>query len=174
MNRLTVVLEKLAQAMNIVAVLAALLMTVVVFSSAVMRYLVGSPLMFSDELAGLLFVSMAFLAMPLGLMQRRHISVDIVARHLPPRLQGLAECLGILIFVVFAVWFIWEAYGFAAFSRMIGSRSDIGSLVLWPWMAIMPLCTLVLTLVALSQLIGAIRVLLGKETPHTAAGESLL
>lgn len=162
MQRIVRLLTTLVRAMNALGAVAAVLMTAFVFLSAVMRYLAGSPLRFSDELVGLLFMSMAFLAIPLGQLQRRHICVDIVIHRLSDKFRKLAELLSSLILIAFAIVFIIESYEFTAFSQLLDSRSDIGQLLLWPWMAIMPLCIAVLVLVALAQLCDGIRVLLGR------------
>lgn len=156
-------LDALARAMNWLGAVAAVLMTGFVFLSAVMRYVVGSPLMFSDELVGLLFVTMAFLSMPLGLIQQRHISVDIVTRNLRGKLRHVVDLLATLVTVTFGVWFAKESWEFAAFSKMLDARSDIGALVLWPWMALLPACTLIVVLVALAQFWDTVNLLMGRE-----------
>jgi TRAP-type C4-dicarboxylate transport system permease small subunit len=164
-------LRRLVSTMNVLAAIAAILMTALVFSGAVMRYLVGAPLRFSDELVGLLFVAMAFLALPLGLLQGRHITIDIVTRGLRGPWRRLADLLAVLILIVFAIAFIVVSYQFASFSFLIDSRSEISALLLWPWMAIMPLCMAVALLVALVQLYDIMRQICGKppllEQPAT-------
>lgn len=163
MRILAPALRWLVRLMNVLAGISAILMTLLVFLATVMRYFMGAPLMFSDELVGLLFVCMAFLAVPMALLQRRHIAVDLVVRHMRGRLRRVIDIVAVLIFIAFAVIFIYNAFDFANFSREIGSRSDIGSLVLWPWMMVMPAAFAVATLIALLQLLDAVRILLGRE-----------
>ena len=155
-------LHRLVSAMNVLGAIAAILMTTMVFSGAVMRYLFGAPLRFSDELVGLLFVAMAFLALPLGLLQRQHITVDIVTRKLRGGWRRLADLIAVLVLIAFAAAFILVSYRFASFSHLIDARSEIGALVLWPWMAVMPACTTIALLVALVQLYDILRQLLGR------------
>ena len=57
------------------ATAAGMLMTALIVLSAIMRYFVGAPFNFSEELVGLLSCSMAFLALPIGLIAREHIAI---------------------------------------------------------------------------------------------------
>lgn len=161
MTVLVWLLRRLVFALNTLAVLSAVLMTCMVFLATIMRYFFGSPLIYSDEFVGILFICMAFFAMPVALLQRRHIAVDLIVRKAPHPLRAVFEIIAVLIFICFAVVFIYNAFDFADFSRQIGARSDIGGLLLWPWMMIMPASFTIGILVALIQLLDAIRVLVG-------------
>lgn len=170
MHLLVRCLERLTLGMNWLAAVAAVLMSLFVFLGVVMRYLVGSPFMFSDEFVGLLFVSMAFLAMPLGLVMRRHIVLDIVTRDLRAPLRHIVDVAATLILTAFGVWFMVLSYDFAAFSKLLDSRSDVGAMLLWPWMAILPACTAILVLVGIGQLFDSLRQLAGRPSLFTVSG----
>ncbi|WP_024336627.1 TRAP transporter small permease [Desulfotignum balticum] len=157
------ILRYLTLTMSILACLSAVLMAALVITGTVMRYFLGSPLMFSDELVGYMFVSMSFLAFPMGLLKKRHISVDLVVRNIDYPIRRIIDLLGILIFIIFAAVFIFKSFEFADFSRQINARSDIGALLVWPWMMLMPVSLGVATLVALIQLIDTIRMWAGCE-----------
>ena len=170
MHLLVRCLERLSLGMNWLAAVAAVLMSFFVFLGVVMRYVVGAPFMFSDEFVGLLFVSMAFLAMPLGLVMRRHINLDLVTRDLRAPLRHVADVAATLILTAFAVWFMVLSYDFAAFSKLLDSRSDVGAMLLWPWMAILPLCTAIMVLVGIGQLFDSLHQLAGKPSLFTVTG----
>ncbi|MFC4351554.1 TRAP transporter small permease [Fodinicurvata halophila] len=155
---------RLVQLMNFLGAAAAIVMTAMVFTGAVMRYFFGAPLRFSDEMVGLLFISMAFLAIPLGVFRNRHITIDILSRNIPRPWAHLVNAVALLILMLFSAAFIMTSYQFMDFSREITARSDIGSLLLWPWMAIMPFCMSVAFLVAVLQFLDSFRVLAGKES----------
>ncbi len=156
-------LRYLTSFMNILACLSAVIMATLVITGTVMRYFLGSPMMFSDELVGFMFVSMAFLAFPMGLLKKRHISVDLVVRNIDYPVRRFIDLVAVIIFITFAVIFIYQSYDFADFSREINARSDIGALLVWPWMMLMPASMVVAILVALFQLIDTIRMLAGFE-----------
>ncbi|MGM0560765.1 MAG: TRAP transporter small permease [Pseudomonadota bacterium] len=164
--------HRLVQLMNILGAAAAVVMTTMVFAGAVMRYFFGAPLRFSDEMVGLLFVSMAFLAIPLGVFRNQHITIDILSRKIPRPWAYLANAIALVILMLFSFAFVWSSYQFMDFSREISSRSDIGSLLLWPWMAIMPTCMGVAFLVALMQFLDAFRVMAGRESYFPSEGYS--
>lgn len=163
MNVLMRTLERVLKALNFVSIIAAILMTLFVFFSVVMRYLVGQPLRFSNEFVGLLFVTIAFLAIPLAQYRRRHIGVDLLTELMPNRLRLAANAAGALILIVFCVSFGAVSYVYMDFSIMLGARSEVGELVLWPWIALMPICAVALGLVALVQLYEAITLLFGRN-----------
>lgn len=156
-------LGALVSALNVCAAVAGIALTLLVISSAVMRYLVGAPLKFSDELVGLLFLTLSFLALPLGLFHGRHVTLDIFTRRLRPAPAALAAAGASVLFVAFAAVFVWQAWEFAMFSRLIDARSELGSLVLWPWMLMMAVTFAIALLVALVQLVDAVRRLGGAE-----------
>ena len=120
------------------AALAVVAMTALVSLSVVMRYVVGSPFAFTEELVALLYLAMAFLTIPIGTIRREHIVVSVAVERAGPRTQRVLALLAAVVMVVFAVWFVVETWGFAAFSRKLEARSDHVGILLWPWMAIMP------------------------------------
>ncbi len=150
--------------MNVLGAVAAIVMTTMVFAGAVMRYFFGAPLRFSDEMVGLLFVSMAFLAIPLGVFRNQHITIDILSRKFTRPWAYMANAVALVILMLFSFAFVWTSYQFMDFSREISARSDIGSLLLWPWMAVMTVCMGVAFLVAALQLIDAFRVMAGRDS----------
>ncbi|PMR76412.1 TRAP transporter small permease [Billgrantia endophytica] len=122
-------------------------MTGLIFVSTLMRYLGGRPLRFSDELAGLLFLSLTFLCLPHVLDKGRHIRIEILRQLVPPPMARIMDIIGTLTLLTFCVVFAYEAWDFMDFSRSINSRADISGILLWPWMAIMPLSMLLCILV---------------------------
>ncbi|WP_269078966.1 TRAP transporter small permease [Litchfieldella anticariensis] len=114
-------------------------MTALVFVSTLMRYLFNSPVHFSNELAGLLFLSITFLTIPHVLNIDRHIKIDLVVKKLPSRIKNPVGVFASMVMIIFSLVFIYESWGFMNFSRLISSRSDISGILLWPWMILMPL-----------------------------------
>ncbi|QOR37255.1 TRAP transporter small permease [Billgrantia diversa] len=132
-------IDRVVYGMFLCGVIVGILMTLTVFVSTLMRYLFNTPLHFSNELAGLLFLSITFLTIPHVLNIDRHIGIDLVVKQLPVRFQGFTGQLAGLVLLVFAVIFVYQSWDFMVFSRAIDARSDISGLLLWPWMLVMPL-----------------------------------
>jgi TRAP-type C4-dicarboxylate transport system permease small subunit len=144
-------IDRLAHAMFLIGVLSGVIMTFVVFTSTLMRYLLNSPIHFSNELAGLLFFSITFLTIPHVLNINRHINIDMLVRKLPIRVNGYVAFFSGLVMVLFSLVFIYESWSFVNFSRTINARSDISGILLWPWMMLMPLCFVMCILVKIKH-----------------------
>lgn len=160
-------IDRVAYGIFLCGVIAGILMTLTVFVSTLMRYVLNSPLHFSNELAGLLFLSITFLTIPHVLNIDRHIGIDLVVKQLPVRFQGLVGQLAGLVLIAFAMVFVYQSWDFMAFSRAIEARSDISGLLLWPWMLLMPLsfamCIIITLKKALQRCVGRDTAPLGEE-----------
>ena len=151
MSRLDTSLAFASRALLCGAALAVLAMTSLVALSVIMRYFVGSPFAFTEELVALLYLAMVFFTIPIATLRGEHIVVTLYVDRTGPngrRLLGLAAGL---VMVVFAAWFVYETAAFTALSRSLESRTDHVGMLLWPWMAIMPLT------LALAGIIAAVR-----------------
>jgi len=114
-------------------------LTAFVALSAVMRYVVQAPFSFTEELVGLLFSALIFFALPYVTLYRQHITVTLLTDRFPPSLRRWTDKIADALVVLFACWFGWYAFDFAWLSYQISSRTDIASIVLWPWMALIVL-----------------------------------
>jgi TRAP-type C4-dicarboxylate transport system permease small subunit len=81
--------------------------TVAIFTQVVSRYLFNHPISWMDEFAVLIFAWMIFLGVAIAQKNNEHIGIDIVARVLPPRVQGvLAIFTNMLILLVLVFLFV--------------------------------------------------------------------
>src|SRR3546814_20388170 len=62
-------------------------LTLFVALSAVMRYVVGAPFSFTEEMVGLFFSALVLLALPYVTLHWQHIEVRILTDRLPPALR---------------------------------------------------------------------------------------
>jgi TRAP-type C4-dicarboxylate transport system permease small subunit len=160
----------LSRALNYVATAAAMLLTAFIVLSSVVRYLLGAPFRFTEELVGLFFITMCFLAIPLGLLERRHVTITVFTQLLGRRGRLVCEMLATIIVVAFATVFVIESYKFTALSFRLGARSEVGNLLLYPWMALMPLTMALVVLVVIAQLVKLIHDGGEVNPPHDTAG----
>ncbi|WP_417584894.1 TRAP transporter small permease [Nitrincola sp.] len=147
MNFYKTIIDRVAHYCFLLGVISGMAMTLLIFVSTLMRYIGGKPVRFSDELAGLLFISLAFFCLPHILNKGRHIRIEILLQILPKKLVMIADFFATVALVLFCAIFLYESYDFMNFSKEISSTTDISGILLWPWMAIMPfsmvLCILV-------------------------------
>jgi TRAP-type C4-dicarboxylate transport system permease small subunit len=102
-----------------------------------MRYALGAPFAFTEELAGLMLVSAVFLGMPFVLASHAHIRVGLVHDRLGGVPRRVLWVLGQMVFIAFAAIFFRDALADARFTVMLNLRSEVARLTLWPFVALM-------------------------------------
>jgi len=73
-------MEKLARLNRFIASYTLALAVLFTFTNVVLRYLFGTTLSFSAELASYLFITSAFFATSLGFKEHIHIAVDLISK----------------------------------------------------------------------------------------------
>ncbi|PSM17600.1 hypothetical protein C7T96_14865 [Nitratireductor sp. StC3] len=94
-----------------------LAITGVMFAQVIWRYLLQSPLVWSEELALLLMVWMTFLGSALMLERREHVAIDQFVEWLPPALNRLAQIVGALVVLAFNCALTYGAFVIAETAR---------------------------------------------------------
>jgi len=85
-------------------------MTVLVFSSVVLRYILNSPVTWSEELASLLFAWLTFVGAYVGFRTHSHIRIDTLTMFLPAGLRsGIRRMVDVGVLLVLGV-FIWQGF----------------------------------------------------------------
>lgn len=85
-------------------------MTCIVFVSVVFRYVLNSPLAWSEELASLLFAWLTFVGAFVGIRARSHISIDTLVIFLPDGArQALSRLVDVGVFLLLVV-FAWQGF----------------------------------------------------------------
>lgn len=137
----------------VLSVICGIALTTFVFLSAVMRYLAGSPFHFTEEIVGLLFVSMVFLTLPACNFFDRDIVIDLfrAPRRRPIRIakKALSEAVIVMFYLIFG----YQSYKFAHLSFVLQSRSEMGEILLHPWMFIIPAACILGILIRLGKLL---------------------
>lgn len=102
-------LRRLAQIEFAVAAVILLVITVLVFTAAIMRF-VGHPIIWSVDMAQLLFVWLCMIGATRALREKGHIGIDLIVRHLPYRLRFGLEMLLSVVILLFLGLLAWEGY----------------------------------------------------------------
>lgn len=100
------------------AIMAAVIMTIMVFLQVIFRYVLGEALSFSEELARYMFVWSVAMGTALALRKRKHIGVEVFVDWLPVRIGAKINMVGTLLKLLFFGLLIW--YGFV----MVGATMD--------------------------------------------------
>lgn len=144
--------------------LAALLlvMTVLIFWQVFARFVVGSPLHFSDEIARFAMIWLTFIGAGYAYRKGLLISVDIVLEFAGPRISRLMRILIILASALFA--FILVKYGFELVGRVANQTAPSTRVsMMWPYLAV-PMGGIVILVNSVALLIDEILGIEKKES----------
>lgn len=120
--------------LNLLAVAAVVAVLVLMLLSVTMRYLIGNPFRFTEELTGLLMTAIIFFTLPLTIIQGSNIRSTFIVDVLRPRQRAYARVLGEFVMIAFAGIFAWESWKSTAFTIRLGLRTEAAGLALAPWM----------------------------------------
>jgi TRAP-type C4-dicarboxylate transport system permease small subunit len=123
----------IARALAAVAAAAVAAMAALTVSAVVMRYGVGAPFRFTEELAGLMLVLAAFLAMPWVLATHANIRVTLVSDRLGGPWRRVAWVAGQAVLVAFVAIFFRDALADARFTQKLALKSEVARIPLAPF-----------------------------------------
>ena len=117
---------------SIVAAVAALLVIaeiVVLFSGVSARYLFQRPLIWSDELAGILFLWLAMLGAVVAFQRGEHMRMTAIVGMVRPRTRAFFEVLAVAAPLAFLALVLHPAYEFASDEMFVTTPAlDISNL----------------------------------------------
>jgi tripartite ATP-independent transporter DctM subunit len=139
---------------QVVEVIAAVLIAaeiIILFAGVVSRYFLQSPLVWSDELASLLFLWLASLGAVVALRRSEHMRMTALVGMMPPRVGAFLEAIAMAAALAFLLFMIEPAYEFAI------EEADVTTPALelsGAWRAAaLPVGVLLMGLTALTQLL---------------------
>jgi tripartite ATP-independent transporter DctM subunit len=100
----------LAWITEVPAALLVLVEICVLFAGVVARYVLRAPLVWSDELASLLFLWLAMLGAVIALRRGEHMRLTAIANRMAPRRRAFLETLAAMIVAVFVLFILVPAY----------------------------------------------------------------
>ena len=107
-----------------IATLLVLIVFFVVSYSVFMRYVMGTPITFSDELTGFIVVAMVALGAGEVLLRNEHFGVDLLTDRAGPRTKRLVELWGMVGVILVAGAILYSAVLMVRFSYDFGVYSD--------------------------------------------------
>jgi len=118
------------------AVLVALLIAIalLIAVAVVFRYGLGAPILYSYELASLLFVWLVFLSLAGGAAQAAHLGADILTPYLGPNALRLLQVLAHLCSLAVLAYISWYAFVLAGRTRV--EMPTLGLSMAWMYAAV--------------------------------------
>jgi tripartite ATP-independent transporter DctM subunit len=92
---------------------------VVLAAGVVSRFLLNRPLVWSDELASMLFIWLAMLGAVVALRRGEHMRMTAVITRLSPRAQALFDSIEVCAALAFLALVAWPAWDYASEQRFI-------------------------------------------------------
>ncbi len=144
------VLSRAAVALAAVSVLACFAL---VCYSVAMRYFLGQPLTWSDEVTGWLILATVMLAVADAQRRGENIGVDLLLDKSGARLRRALGALGALTVAACALMMTWQGMEMVQFSRMLDLRSNtLGWVSVWTVQVLVPAGSALLCVTSLAQL----------------------
>ena len=134
--------DNLVRGLLILSSLAGLGMVLIVLLSVFQRYVLKSPLSFSEELVGLLLCSMLFLSIPYISSYEKHVKISLVVNLLSGKAKLFVSVLSSLVMIIFCCWILLETIPWMLFAIKLNLKTENSRLILYPWMAVIPLALL--------------------------------
>ncbi|MEH6647876.1 TRAP transporter small permease subunit [Sulfitobacter sp.] len=152
--------------------LAVLVIFALLLADVVMRYLVGTPTIWTAELATLIFGGYAVIGGGYLLAERGHVNVDIFYGSMSSKRRSLLDILTWPLFLLFVGVLLWQGWDIASDALADFERSNsVWKAPLWPTKALIPVAAILLLLQGLVRLWADIRVLRGLPTPEDVFGK---
>jgi TRAP-type transport system small permease protein len=92
-------------------------LAVVVFIQVFNRFVLQTPLAWSEDLAMLLYQWVVFVGAALGVKRMRHFGIELVVRQFPERWRHRIELIGPLVMLVVALVMIVQGWTMLGFNR---------------------------------------------------------
>ena len=127
-------------------------MVLIVFLSVFQRYVLKSPLSFSEELVGLLLCSMLFLSLPYISNSEKHVKINLFVNLLSDKAKLFASILSSLVMITFCFWMLVETISWMDFAIRLNLKTENSRLILFPWMAVIPLALLINIFISLRKI----------------------
>jgi len=123
---------------NIVEWIAAVMvvaLAVIVFLQVFNRFILKTPLAWSEDLAMLLFQWVAFLGAAIGVKRIRHFGIELVVKQLPKKIQRKIEMVVPILMGILALTMITEGIRLIGFNKnRIYSSMDLS--YIWAYLPI--------------------------------------
>ena len=107
-----------------------IIIVLLIFGNVFSRFILGSPYAWPDETAKFLHVIAIYIGVAVASRRNAHLKIDLIPQYFPSCKRAF-EVIGPAGGVAFSMIFVYLAYKFFAFQRMIQDRSWVTSVPIW-------------------------------------------
>ncbi len=128
--------------------------SVLVAIEVCLRYVVNRPTMWGMPSAQFIFGIISVLGGGYTLLHGEHVTMDVVYKRFPPRVQRVMDLISGLFFFLFAGTMLWKGTEFAWSSMMSGETyGQLWNPVIYPFKFMIPLGALLILLQGIAKFI---------------------
>ncbi len=149
-------LDKIALACAGTAALGMIAIVGIIVTSVLMRKFANTPLHITEEVVGLLLSVSLFLGLPMVTLKAKHVRVSIVANLLKGKWHLAIQIAALLVGIGFFAWLILETIPWLEFAFKRNLKTETARILLYPWMALMPLSLTLTCAIFVARLTGVI------------------
>lgn len=171
-NTVALGLEYLALALAALAGVGLSLIVGVIVTSVVMRKFANSPLHITEEAVGLLLSVALFLGLPMVTLRSKHVRVSLLTSYVGDKSRGVLQIAGLVVGIVFFGWLIWETIPWFEFALKRNLKTETTRILLYPWMAFMPLSLAVTAAILVARLVGILESDESTKSKQPTSGEA--
>lgn len=88
--------------------------TIICFLQVIFRYVLNNSLSWSEELCRYLFVGMVFIGTGVGILQKKHMAIDLFINKFPKQILKFINLSINIIMGIYGCVFIWYSYKLAS------------------------------------------------------------
>ena len=155
-NAVSLGLEYLALALAALAAIGLISIVAIITTSVIMRKFANTPLHITEEVVGLLLSVTLFLGLPIVTFRTKHVQVSLLTTYVSGITQTVLRTAGLVVGIVFFGWLILETIPWFEFAFKRSLKTETTRILLYPWMALMPLSLIVTGLILIARLTGFI------------------
>ncbi len=138
----------------VVAAAGMISIVAIIVTSVLMRKFANSPLHITEEVVGLLLSVSLFLGLPMVTLQAKHVRVALLANMIKGRMHANLQILASIVAIGFFSWLIVEAIPWFEFGYRLNLKTETTRILLYPWMALLPLSLIVTCAILIARLLG--------------------
>lgn len=147
-------LEYLALAFAALAALGLTFIVAIIVTSVVMRKFANSPLHITEEVVGLLLSVALFLGLPMVTLRSKNVRVSLLVTYVTGKSRAVLQVAGLVVGIGFFGWLIWETIPWFEFAFKRNLKTETTRILLYPWMALMPLSLALTGAILVARLFG--------------------
>jgi len=166
-------LEYLALAFAWLAAVGLTAIVGIIATSVLMRKFANTPLHITEEVVGLLLSVALFLGLPMVTLRSKHVHVSLLIEYVNDRAKAVLQIAGLLMGIAFFGWLIWDTIPWFEFAFKRNLKTETTRILLYPWMALMPLSLTVTGMILIARIFGIIDTPTPSDPEPSSQGETL-